>query len=138
MNKTLARRHRQSAIVARMMLTIVALFHRDYSRKHIGAVFEELLVAMAVRDHDEHGDGVPISVNGIAKKLGVPRSNVIRAVARLIHHGVIERSEKGCRGRLDYLQARIDAEYFTGIVRAVIEAADELKQTNGRRLAGRR
>ncbi|WP_038384920.1 MarR family transcriptional regulator [Bradyrhizobium elkanii] len=121
-------RQRQSAVVADMMLTIVAAMQRDYRRKHIGASFEELLVAMAVRRNDNQGKP-PINVAALEKVLNVPRSNVSRAVATLIRHqGIIRKVDHAYTGNPAYLAPRVDAAYFTAIREAIITAAHELQK----------
>jgi len=98
-----------------------------YARKHVGAVFEELLVAMMIRMSDEIG-APPRTASDISKYLGLPRSNVRRCLDALISEGVIRKvSEHGHSGELDWLASRIDAEYFLKIRDAIITAADELK-----------
>lgn len=98
-----------------------------YARKHIGAVFEELLVALAIRVADSLG-GPSLTASDLSKYLGLPRSNVRRCLEALIGEGVIRREgSNGYRGELDWLASRIDAEYFLKIRDAIITAADELK-----------
>lgn len=102
-----------------------------YERKHLGAVFEELLVALAIRVNDDFG-APPITASDIARHLGVPRSNVRRCLDLLIDEGVIRKEgEHGYRGELDWLAARIDAGYFRKIHDAIIIAADQLKALDG-------
>ena len=45
----LATRHKQSAIVGRLLVACFVAMRSGYPRKHLGAVFEELLVAMMIR-----------------------------------------------------------------------------------------
>jgi len=51
----LAKRHKQSAIVGRLLVACFVAMRSGYSRKHLGAVFEELLVAMMIRVSDDLG-----------------------------------------------------------------------------------
>jgi DNA-binding transcriptional ArsR family regulator len=123
----LAKRHKQSAIIARLTVACFVAMRSGYPRKHIGAVFEELLVALAIRINDDLGMP-PLTASDIAKHLGLPRSNVRRCLDALISEGVIRKeADGGYRGELDWLASRIDAEYFLKIRDAVITAADELK-----------
>jgi hypothetical protein len=123
----LAKRHKQSAIIARLTVACFVAMRSGYPRKHIGAVFEELLVALAIRINDDLGMPPP-TASDIAKHLGLPRSNVRRCLDALISEGVIRKeADGGYRGELDWLASRIDAEYFLKIRDAVITAADELK-----------
>jgi IclR helix-turn-helix domain len=123
----LAKRHKQSAIIARLTVACFVAMRSGYPRKHIGAVFEELLVALAIRINDDLGMPPP-TASDIAKHLGLPRSIVRRCLDALISEGVIRKeADGGYRGELDWLASRIDAEYFLKIRDAVITAADELK-----------
>ncbi|MHC2534248.1 helix-turn-helix domain-containing protein [Bradyrhizobium diazoefficiens] len=124
----LAKRRKQSAIVSRMMITIVKQLQRDYRRKHIGQSFEELLVAMKVRAHEDAGKP-PITISDVAKFLNMPRSNARRALEAVIHHqGIIRKDGRGFITDPAYHAARIDAENFAAIRQAIITAADELRE----------
>lgn len=126
-NDALATRRRHAAVVCRMLLNIVGLVQGEYSRKHIGAVVEEVLVILVVRVNDADG-GKPLSVSAIARKLGIPRSNVSRAVTALLGgKRVVVKSGRGYVGNVDYLAGRIDAPYWRAIVKAITEAADQLR-----------
>jgi hypothetical protein len=123
----LAKRHKQSAIIGRLTVACFMAMRSGYARKHIGAVFEELLVALAVRIADDFG-APPLTASHLSKHLGLPRSNVRRCLDALIGEGVIRKEgEHGFRGELDWLAARVDAEYILKIQGAIITAADELK-----------
>ena len=123
----LAKRHKQSAIVGRLLVECFVAMRSGYARKHVGAVFEELLVAMMIRMSDEVG-APPRTASNISRSLGLPRSNVRRCLDSLISEGVIRKEgEHGYRGELDWLASRIDADYFLKIRGAIITAADELK-----------
>lgn len=123
----LAKRHKQSAIVSRLTVACFMAMRSGYARKHIGAVFEELLVALTIRVADSLG-GPSLTASDISKHLGLPRSNVRRCLESLIGEGVIRREgSNGYRGEMDWLASRIDAEYFLKIRDAIITAADELK-----------
>ncbi|MCA1524266.1 MarR family transcriptional regulator [Bradyrhizobium yuanmingense] len=123
-----AERHRQSAVVGRLLVSAFMAMRRGYSRKHIGAVFEELLVAMMIRVSDDLGSP-PRTIADISKYLGLPRSNVVRCLDALVGEGVIIRdADGGFTGKEDYLAARVDAEYFERVCEAIITAADELRQ----------
>ena len=98
-----------------------------YPRKHLGAVFEELLVAMMIRVSDDLG-APPRTASDISKYLGLPRTNVRRCLDVLISEGVVRKvDDHGYGGELDWLASRIDAEYFLRIRDAIVTAADELK-----------
>jgi len=99
-----------------------------YPRKHLGAVFEELLVAMMIRVSDDLG-ALPRTASDISKYLGLPRSNVRRCLDALISEGVVRKvDDHGYAGELDWLASRIDANYFLKIRDAIVTAADELKR----------
>lgn len=121
------KREKQSAIVGRLLVTCFVAMRSGYPRKHLGAVFEELLVAMMIRVSDELG-APPRTASDVSKYLGLPRSNVRRCLNALISEGVVRKvNEHGHTGELDWLASRIDAEYFVKIRSAIIAAADELK-----------
>src|SRR5262249_8814391 len=127
----LARRHRQSAIIGRLTVACFVAMRSGYARKHLGAVFEELLVGLAIGIADDMG-APPLNASQLSKHLGLPRSNVRRCLDALIGEGVIRKEgEHGYRGELDWLASRIDAEYFLTIRNAIITAADELKALDG-------
>jgi hypothetical protein len=128
----LEKRHKQSAIVGRLLVTCFVAMRSGYPRKHLGAVFEELLVAMMIRVSDDLG-APPRTASDISKYLGFPRSNVRRCLNALIGEDVIRKEgEHGYRGKSDWLASRIDAEYFLTIRDAIITAADELKALDER------
>jgi IclR helix-turn-helix domain len=123
----LAKRHRQSATIARLTVACFMAMRSGYARKHLGAVFEELLVGLAIRIADDLG-APPLTASDLSKYLGLPRSNVRRCLEALVSEGVIRKEgEYSYRGELDWLVSRIDAEYFLKIRDAIITAADELK-----------
>jgi transcription initiation factor IIE alpha subunit len=121
----LTERHKQSAIIGRLTVACFVAMRSGYARKHLGAVFEELLVGPAIRIADDLG-APPLTASDISKHLGLPRSNVRRCLGALIGEGVIRKeAERGYRDELDWLASRIDAEYFLKIRDAII--TDELK-----------
>jgi len=123
----LAKRHKQSAIVSRLTIACFMAMRSGYGRKHLGAVFEELLVALTIRISDSFG-GPSLTASDLSKYLGLPRSNVRRCLDVLISEGVVRKEgPRGYRGDLDWLASRIDADYFLKIRDAIITAADELK-----------
>ena len=127
----LAKRHKQSAIVGRLLVACFVAMRSGYARKHLGAVFEELLVAMMIRMSDELG-APPRTASDISRYLGLPRSNVRRCLNALIDEGVVRKvNENGHTGELDWLASRLDAEYFLTIRDAIVTAADALKALDG-------
>jgi DNA-binding transcriptional ArsR family regulator len=123
----LQRRHQESVIVSKMMLKICFEMIEVIGAPHFGPAVEPLLVAMAIREND--GDGKPpMKVSDLVKRLKMPRSNVRRALAKLLDDGMIhERNDSSYVGSIDYLAARIDAEYFIEIKKAVHAASAALK-----------
>jgi IclR-like helix-turn-helix domain-containing protein len=127
----LAKRHKESAIVGRLTVACFVAMRSGYARKHLGAVFEELLVGLAIRVADDLG-APPLTASDLSRHLGLPRSNVRRCLDALISEGVIRKEgEHGYRGALDWLASRIDALYFLKIREAIIAAADELRALDG-------
>jgi hypothetical protein len=123
----LAKRRKQSAIVGRLLVACFVAMRSGYPRKHLGAVFEELLIAMMIRVSDEMG-APPRTASDISRYLGLPRSNVRRCLDVLIGEGVVRKvDDHRYAGELDWLASRIDAEYFLKIRDAIVTAADELK-----------
>jgi len=123
----LVKRHKQSAIIGRLTVACFVAMRSGYDRKHLGAVFEELLTALAIRVADDLG-APPLTASDLSRHLGLPRSNVRRCLEALIEEGVVRKeNEHGYRGELDWLASRVDAAYFQTIRDAIIRAADELK-----------
>jgi hypothetical protein len=122
----LVRRHRQAAIVSEMTLAVMSNFRRAYRPKpNHNSLFVELLISMVIRLNDARG-GEPLTISGIAKTLNMPPSSAKRAAQVLIVEGVILKEGTGYVGNLEFLAARIDADYFKAIMAAIIKAADEL------------
>jgi predicted transcriptional regulator len=121
-------RTRQSAIVARLMLTCWKEIHSAYhpDGKNIARQFPDLLVAMAIRMHHVEREK-PVSVSAISRTIGLPRPNVRRSIGRLLREQVIAREGQGYIGDTGYLLARLDAGYFKTILRAIDDAATELR-----------
>jgi DNA-binding MarR family transcriptional regulator len=121
----------QAAIVSTMMLAVARAMHGDYRRKHVGAVWEELLTAFVLWQADTVTD--PMSVAEIAKVLGIPRSNVKRALDALIddNHGLARKTgQRYCRN-VDFVSVRPNSRHFTDIRVSVIRAGRELERVFG-------
>jgi CRP-like cAMP-binding protein len=124
----LAARHRASSVVSRMLLICCRSAHKGYNRnKNLAVVFPEMLVIMAIRSNDQR-ERMPLSANAIAKATGLPRANVQRWLPEMVAAGVIERRGRGYIGCDDYMQARLHAQYFRRIVRAIRAAARALEE----------
>src|SRR5215469_9769028 len=89
-DEALARRHKQSAIIGRLTVACFMAMRSGYTRKHLGAVFEELLVGLAIRIADDLG-AAPLTASDLSKHLGLPRTNVRRCLDALISEGVIRK-----------------------------------------------
>ena len=126
---TLARRHRQSAIVSELVVSIVQGMQRAQRYKNIGRMVEHYMVAMAIRLNDDAGRD-PATIATLAKFLNIPRTNVRRAADALVRSGIVLRREDGRYiGNLEYLAERIDAPYFRDVTAAILKAADDLRKT---------
>lgn len=122
----LAKRQKQSAIVSEMMLNIVAAVRRAaHRKKNFSGLFEEWLVAMAIRQNEGRG-GEPLTVACIARILGIPRSNAKRAVDALIVQGRLRKEGAGFAADLGFLKRQINADYFKVVVVEILKAADGL------------
>jgi hypothetical protein len=74
--------------VSRMLVECVRVIHTDaYLPKHLGASLEEMFVCFAV--HIGTAEDRPMSATKIAGFLGVPRTNVLRALAALKRKNVV-------------------------------------------------
>ena len=123
----LARRHRQAAILSRMMLAVIGSLHSAYRRKNVGAVFPELMISMVIRINDDEGKP-PLHINTLAKLVKMPRSNVRRALEYLIVVGLVKKQNDGYVGDLDFLKARLNPPYWLDALAAIETAADELRK----------
>jgi predicted transcriptional regulator len=129
MTKSIEVRSRESAIVARLMLTCFKAIHSSYhpDGKNIGRVFSDMLVAMAIRMHHVEREK-PVSVSAISRTCGLPRPNVRRSIATLLREKVIRKEGQGYVGEVSYLAQRIDAAYFRQVLAAIDEAATNLRK----------
>ncbi len=72
----------QTLIVSHMLIDCVQTAHSAaFSYKHIGASFEDMLVSFAVLIGTV--ERRPMSATKLAGYLGIPRTNVLRALAKL-------------------------------------------------------
>ena len=123
-----AKRQKQSAIVCRMMLTILKAAHKNFHTKHLGAMFEEYLVGMALAQ----AEGVPMTIAEIARVLNMPRSNVRRGLDALIGFGMCLRVERTFTINPAYYAERVDVDYILTIQEAIAVAARELAKMDSR------
>src|SRR4029077_240027 len=124
-----ARLLQQATIVSTMMIAVARGFHGDYRRKHVGAVWEELLVAFVLWKTDTILK--PMTVLGIANYLGIPRTNVNRAVLALIDQGLVCRVQRRYGRNVGFISARPNSRFFRDIRVAVIRAGRELEDAFG-------
>jgi len=122
----LARRQKQSVIVARMLLTCLKASHKNFHTKHLGAMFEPYLVAMAVVQSER-----PMTIAGIANELGMPRSNTLRGVRELVRFGAFLKAGRRHVISPNYLAARAEADYFLTMLEAIGVASRELAKLDG-------
>lgn len=122
----LAKRQKQSVIVARMLLTCLKASHKNFHTKHLGAMFEPYLVAMAVVQSER-----PMTIAEIAKELGMPRSNTLRGVRELLRFGAFLKAGRKYVISPDYLAARAEADYFLTMLEAIGVASRELAKLDG-------
>lgn len=132
----LARRLEQSAIVARMTLTILKAMQSDYRHAHIGKVAEELMATMVLRVND-HDGGAPMTIQQIADQLNISWSSTKGYVLRSVKRGPIKSNGKGRLktyiGNRTYVAKRVDAEYFQIILKAIRRAFRELEELESRK-----
>lgn len=119
----------QAMIVATMMLAVSRAMHADYRHKHVGAVWEGLLTAFVLW----HVDTVaaPKTILGIAKFLGIPRSNVKRACEELVAAGLACKIKRRYARDVRFILARPGSPFFVDIRVAVMTAGRELERVFG-------
>ena len=116
----------QATIVSTMMLAVARGFHGDYRRKHVGAVWEELMVSFVLWAEDTTQN--PLTILGIAKILGIPTTNVSRAVAILVGQGLVCKIKRGYGRDVSFISARPNSRFFIEIRQAVMTAGAELQE----------
>lgn len=119
----------QAVIVSTMMLAVSKAMHGDYRRKHVGAVWEELLCAFVLW----HVDTVtkPQTASGVAKFLGIPRSNAKRSLDALVAGGLARKVGRGYGRNVDFIAVRPNSRFFGEIRAAVMKAGRELERVFG-------
>jgi DNA-binding MarR family transcriptional regulator len=75
--------------MARMMLAILKAAHEGRQEKHIGQILERMLVSLVIIDSADQG--APATATEIANRLGIPRSNVRRAIDALVATGRVQK-----------------------------------------------
>lgn len=115
----------QATIVSAMMIALARGFHGDYRRKHVGAVWEELLVAFMLWKSDTMKQ--PMTIMGISNDLGIPRTNVSRAVAALLAQGLVCKINRRYGRNVGFISVRPNSRFFREIREAVMKAGRELE-----------
>jgi DNA-binding MarR family transcriptional regulator len=115
----------QASIVATMMLALARGFHGDYRNKHVGRVWEELLVCFVLWKTDTALE--PMTALGISRYLGIPRSNVSRAIDALIDGGLVRKVHRRYGRDTDFISARPNSRFFREIREAIVTAGSQLQ-----------
>jgi biotin operon repressor len=121
----------QTLIVSHMLVDCVRTAHSvAFSYKHIGASFEDMFVSFAVLIGT--AEGRPMSATKLAGYLGMPRTNVLRALAKLQKQKFVYRVGYAYLTDLDLLSgraAKVMAKHAKIIARAHAEL-EKLKTSN--------
>jgi hypothetical protein len=129
----LARLNAQAAILSKMILIIFSAafesywFGQTFARtRNTRKALSEWIVSMSVRVNSTETNG-PVPVAQIARTIGLPRQNVMRHLADLAEHGVVQRDgdNGGYFTNPSYVDTRVS--FFGHMVSAVLEAADALR-----------
>lgn len=119
---------RQAAIASRVILLCSREIRAAYAHQsNVGRLFQEIFVAMAVQLNDQRRKR-PASISALARAAGLPRSNVHRAVERLVRRGVMRKSAGGYT--LDDgpgVLLAVDRRHLRRIVAAITAGADDLR-----------
>ena len=111
--------------LGRMLLDCVRVIHADaYSSRHIGASLVEMYVSFAV--HIGTAEGRPMSATKIAGYLGMPRTNVLRALAALKKKDVIYSVGNVYLTNCDRLTKRITPQLMKKQIKTVARAWAQL------------
>jgi hypothetical protein len=111
--------------VGSMLVDCMRVIHADaYSPKHIGASLEEMLVSFAV--HIGTAEDRPMSATKIAGFLGVPRTNVLRALAALKKKDIIYGVGNVYLTNVDRLTERITPALMKRQIKTIARAYAEL------------
>lgn len=121
-------------IVARMLVDCVHVIHADaYSPKHIGASLEEMFISFAV--HIGTAEDRPMSATKIAGFLGVPRTNVLRALSALKRKGIVYSVGNVYLTNVDRLAKRITPTLIKKQTKNITRAYAELAKLESSTLA---
>ena len=111
--------------VARMLVDCMHAIHADaYAPKHIGAAFEEMFVSFAI--HIGTAEDRPMSATKVAGFLGIPRTNVLRALAQLRKKDIIYSVGNVYLTNVDRLTKRITPTLIRKQMKTIAQAQAEL------------
>ena len=111
--------------VARMLVDCMHVIHADaYAPKHIGAAFEEMFVSFAI--HIGTAEDRPMSATKVAGFLGIPRTNVLRALAQLRKKDIIYSVGNVYLTNVDRLTKRITPTLIRKQMKTIAQAQAEL------------
>jgi hypothetical protein len=110
-----------------MLVDCVRVIHADaYSPKHIGASLEEMFISFAV--HIGTAENRPMSATKIAGFLGVPRTNVLRALATLKRKDIVYSVGNVYLTNIDRLTKRITPSLIKKQIETIALAYAELSK----------
>jgi hypothetical protein len=110
-----------------MLLSCVRVIHTDaYSSRHMGASLEEMFVCFAV--HIGTAEDRPMSASKIAGFLGIPRTNVLRAVAGLKKRKIIYQIGNVYLTNVERLAERITSSLRERQIRTIARANADLSK----------
>ena len=117
---------RQRLVLCRLMIDIMRTVHGAYapSREPFGARLETFFIALCIAVGDL--DGKPFSVAKIASFMRVPRTTVIRRLARLQSWGLIDREGRQYHLREKTLNSLIGMRSYQQVRRVLDKATAEL------------
>lgn len=112
-------------IISRMLVDCVRVIHTDaYAPQHLGASLEEMFVSFAV--HIGTSEGRPMTATKIAGYLGVPRTNVLRALAKLKKKDIIYSLGNVYLTNNERLSKRITAQLMKKQITIIMNASAKL------------
>ena len=117
---------RQRLVLCRLMIDIMRTVHGAYApaSEPFGARLETFFIALCIAVGDL--DGKPFSVAKVATYMRVPRTTVIRRLARLQSWGLIDRESRQYYLREKTLNSLIGMRSYQQVRRALDKATAEL------------
>jgi hypothetical protein len=109
--------------VSRLVVDLVRVVHEsDYLHRHFGAVLEEIFVGFCV--HIGTIEERPMSATKISSYIGVPRTNVSRALRELVHRGAIYKVGFNYLTNLDRLAERAKPAAIRKMIKVINHTTD--------------